>query len=168
MAELRALDKIDIAALRKAEDVCFFHREDRSYIRAIKRAPQATTANPFLTEQVREIDCGTDWHDFEGSDGISREPPYFDGFAMVNNSRYADIWPTLSTLLKPGDTLTLSWRRGAWNSEVVRQAGLHGDVLYLQIHRGKHTLTFFVDHSMGPDNTARMIRNVRPKKATND
>ena len=154
------IDAMQLAALRKCDDVCLFHRDGKSYLRAIKRAKR-TEADPFATDQIIEVPAGTKWTDYSRDGGMSWPMPAFDGFAMIGN--YADsAWRTIATLLRASDQLTLYWQRDAWRSPVVESVGFHGDAVGLIVTRGKAILRFHVSASIGPDNSARMIKNVRP------
>ena len=153
------LDAVQLAALRKCDDVCFFHRVDKSYIRAIKRNPR-TEADPFATEVAVDIPAATHWHDYAKDRAISYPLPTFDGFEMVGN--YSEsTWRTTAGMLRKGDCLALEWSKDA-HSPVVDESGLHVDTLHLIVTRGKDRLRFLIDYAITPNNSARMIKNVRP------
>jgi hypothetical protein len=156
--EVAGLDAVQLAALRKCDDVCFFHREGKSYIRAIKRY-RPSERDPFAGDVEVVIDCATRWHDYAKDRGISFKVPSFDGFEMVGN--YDDsCWRTTAIMLRKGDVLTLDWSKDC-QSPVVADGGLHVDYVRLMVQRGKDRLWFHIDHAVTPDNSARMIKNVR-------
>jgi len=156
------LDAIQLAALRKCDDVAFYHHEGKSYIRAIKRVRQSE-AQPFAQDVVVEIPCATRWNDYSQTRGISWPVPSFQAFEMVGN--YSEsCWQTTAGMLRKGDELTLEWSHNCFgcDSDLVR-AGFQLDRLTLCVARGAAKLRFHVDDSVCPvTSTARMIRNVRP------
>lgn len=156
------IDAVQLAALRKCSDVVFSHFNDASSIRAIKRT-RACASNPFAGDVELTIPCETRWNDYAKDCGMSWPVPSFRGFEMFGN--YDDsAWRTIATLLKVGDVLTLEWSRDAASHETMRQLGLHGDRLRLLVIRGKARMWFELATSICPDNTARMIRDVRPRE----
>jgi hypothetical protein len=154
------IDAVQLAALRKCTDVVFSHFKGESSIRAIKRK-RACAADPFAGDVEMTVACETRWNDYATDCGISWPVPSFRGFEMFGN--YEDsAWRTIASLLKVGDVLTLEWSRDAASHETMRKLGLHGDRLRLLVVRGKARLWFELATSICPDNTARMIRDVRP------
>ena len=156
------LDAIQLAALRKCDDVAFFHREGRSYIRAIKRM-QPSAGAPFAQDVIVEIECATRWDDYSREFATSAAPVSFDAFEMCGN--YSDsAWRTIASLLRKGDRLMLHWSKDCMGpqSDLCR-AGFHLDRLSLAVGRGTdQRLNFHIDDSVClGTNTARMIRNVR-------
>lgn len=161
------LTTLQIAALRKCDDVAFFHNDTggngfRSYIRAIKRAPQPTEANPFPEERIMEIPAATRWTDYARTAGQSYPVPEFTGFHMTGNYDETPI-RTVAELLKPGDKLTLHWKRDAGRTQALDEnaPAFHVDRLLIYVERasGKR-LTFLLASTLCEDNTARMIRRV--------
>jgi len=157
------LDAIQIAALRKCDDVVFTHRAGQSYIRAVKRAPMPTAADPFPQEHTIEIPCDTRWHDYSREFAQSYPMPEFTAFEMVGN--YSEsAWRTIASLLRKADRLMLHWSKDCLgpDSDLAR-AGFHLDRLELCIARGANDrLTFRIDDAIVRDgSSARMIRNVR-------
>lgn len=145
------LTALELAALRKSDDICAFHREGRSFLRAYK----------FAVDQNIEIECGTCWTDYSRESGTSYPVPLFDAFAMVGNYTHSAL-RTIVTLLHVGDELSLAWVRDAGKS-YVKDAGLHWDTVDLLVRRGDKRLRFHLDTNVCKDNSARMIQNVRAK-----
>jgi hypothetical protein len=159
------LTTVELAALRKCDDAAFFHREGRSFARAIKRAGLPTAADPFPQESIVEIECGTQWNDYSREFGTSWPMPQFDAFEMVGNYS-GSCWRTTTSMLRKGDTLTLHWSKDIMGAgSDLCKAGFHMDRLTLCVARGDARLTFHIDDSVvAGHSTARMIRNVRPAK----
>ncbi len=159
-----ALDKIQIAALRKADRIAFHHRpgagenvKPASWIDAIQAA-RVTTADPFSQDRMVTVTCAHRFTDYERESGQHVTDGAFTGFDMIHTAHACEEWQTVASLLQAGDALTLHWQRGAWGSPALRDAGIVGDRLLLVVERGKRRLTFTVGHYTGPPNTARMVR----------
>jgi hypothetical protein len=157
--EVTGLDAVQLAALRKADDLCFVHNYGgQSYIRAIKRKG-CYNPDPFAQDVEFIVACGTRWHDYAKGLGIQTMPSCFEAFEMVGN--YPDsCWRTIAGCLRKGDELVLEWSKDC-QSPVVNDAALHVDYVQLVVVRGDQRLKFHIDHSISPDNSARMIKNVR-------
>jgi hypothetical protein len=156
------LDAIQLAALRKCDDVVFCHRDGVSYIRAVKRV-RPSDAEPFAQDVAVEFPCETRWTDYSREWCIAYPVPQFAGFEMVGN--YTDgTWRTIAHALRKGDVLCLHWMKDCMgkDSDLCR-AGLTLDRLELVVMRGANKLTFHLDDKvMHADSLARMIKNVRP------
>jgi hypothetical protein len=172
--ETKPLDAIQVAALRKADRVAFFHRDKpdatgfTSYIEAIK-SPSPTENDPFAKEAYVFIPCEFRVTDYTRGEKIPYGSDAFNAFEMVYS--YNDEWKTTASLLRAGDKLCLHWQRGGWNTEAMENATpkFYGDKLCLLVTRGDSAelgkygknakvLTFHVDTSICEDNSARMIR----------
>ena len=158
------LDAIQLAALRKADRVAFFHRDkpdatnETSYINAIKEN-KPSASNPFAPRETGII-IPVEFRltDYTRGTKIPYGSDAFNAFEMVYS--YNDAWSTVTSLLRVGDKLCLHWTRGGFTTERMEQATPHfyGDTLYLLVTRGEKVLTFHVDTSICEDNSARMIR----------
>ena len=58
--EIKPLDALQIAAMRKADVMCFHHRERQSYIRAVKRNAK-TERNPFAEDEYNDSSTPESW-----------------------------------------------------------------------------------------------------------
>lgn len=151
------LSKIDLAALRKADSMCFdlYRRDDEiiSRIRAIKRH-EPSPADPYARDIEHPIDVNHVVVDYDNStyDAV------YEAFHMSHSSQYSDTLQTILRLLRAGDELTLYWVAGNSNG-YLEEANLYRDELKLVVMRGgKRALTFNVDTSICANNTARMVR----------
>jgi hypothetical protein len=139
----RGLDAIQVAALRKASRVCFYHRPkpdasgETSYICAIKEhAP--SPLNPFAPHET-SILIPCEWRLREytrssSSDAIPYGSDQFNAFEWVNCAQSDECWQTTASLLRAGDKL------------------------FLDVQRGEKRLSFHIDTSVCENNPARMIR----------
>jgi hypothetical protein len=160
------LDAIQLAALRKADRVSFFHRAkpdatgETSYICATKENKPSGN-DPFPRESVVIIPCECRLVDYSNA-AIPFDSTDWSGFAMIHAAQFDDAWKTTTSLLNARDKLTLKWSRGAWTTERMENATpkFYGDVLELCVARGGKTksLTFHVETSICENNSARMIR----------
>lgn len=160
------LDAVQLAALRKADSVCFFHRPkpdttgETSYINAIKRAKQSA-ADPFSQDVCVQIVCEHRLTDYSDSDSkIPYDSEAFNAFEMIHSAQHENAWQTTASLLRAGDKLMLIWERGAFTTQHMKEATpkFYGDRLSLLVTRGERQLTFHIDTRVCEDNSARMIR----------
>jgi hypothetical protein len=163
-----ALDAIQIAALRKANRVCFFHRANMkpdasgfaSYISAVKEN-RPSAKDPFGLAAEISIPCKSTLRDYSsGEQKVGYLSEAWSGFDMIHVAQSEEVWQTTASLLRPGDKLTLDWWRGGFTTEAMQNASPHfyGDSLHLQVRRGEKVLTFHISTRVGEDNTARMVR----------
>jgi hypothetical protein len=164
--ETTGLDAIQLAALRKANRVCFYHRATpdatglRSYIACIKTTDR-TKLNPFEGETTLCFPVDYRLRDYtQGDDKIPYNGDAWNAFEMIHSAQVAEEWRTIVSLLRTGDKLTLMWDRGGWTTEAMQCASpkFYGDKLSLIVERAKATLHFHIDMHVGENNTARMIR----------
>lgn len=93
------------------------------------------------------------WHWPSGFSSEVQEPVpqcFFSGYDR-------EEWKTIVRTLRIGSTLMASWVADN-NSENIREAGFHMDLVRLVATTGSRKDTFIVGWSCGPDNTARMVR----------
>lgn len=151
------ISKLDLAALRKADAICFDHyRKDADMpvhrIRAIKRA-DVTERDPFAQDVTHNIDVNSVVY----AHGDGAHVSQWTCFEMLHTAQYDDVWMTIVGLLKVGDELTLVWTADN-NNGYVNEAGLHHDQLSLRVDRNGKRLTFKVRSSVCQNNTARTCR----------
>lgn len=168
-----ALSKLDIAALRKADSVCFYLHEGQHYIRAIKEAGLDERArDPFAHDQDYRIEADgmvTDYsRDSVGDHYLYSPGPVVSCFYMVHVAQFSPEFRTAVGFLRPEDEPVIEWVRDN-NSETIRSAGLHVDECHLRIRRWKKgrdgvakgpvMLRFMMGYTITPDNSARMVRD---------
>lgn len=91
------------------------------------------------------------------STGPSDMRPWLAGLAHVPNYPTSEMRAIRDFVLKVGDVLSLAWLQDN-NNDNHREAGLHHDQCFLVVQRGKHIGRFLIGDSVGPDDTARMVR----------
>lgn len=140
----------DVRALRHADALCFDQlRDGTSHIRAILRAEHSSTGY----EQVHTIPCTSRLEDYGRGTG---------DFTAYHQEMYPLVDAMCKTLLRhmrKGCSIGLIWKRDN-NTENLRSVGFHRDELEVAI-QPKHANwadTFLVAVSVGPDNTARMVK----------
>ena len=165
--EKTGLDAVQVAALRKADTVCFFHRTvpdatgETSYIDAAKKH-KPSPIDPFAPHETHiVIPCDFRLREYtRGDDKIAFDATNWHAFEWIGSAQFSEEWLTIASLLRAGDKLTLLWQRGAWTNESMRNATpqFFGDSLSLIVAREKVTLQFHIDTSVCENNSARMIR----------
>lgn len=155
---MHELTAFEIKALRAADDVAFYHREDGSgLIRAIKRADYKV---PFSEDRSVEIEAQSGFHNYAIEEGFIPKT----AFALVGSYKFGTM--TLTTalnMLRSGDRVRLEWSVDGHRNGYVKDAGLHADALYLLIERQRggrwrQVAGFEITNGVNPGNSARMIR----------
>lgn len=156
------LTAIQLAALRKCDDIVFRHKMGRSTIEAIKRA-KPTATQPFHQEVVVIIPVKHRLTDY-GSDERRMPDGRFDGFQSAACMRFNPELQTILALLRTGDTLELDWQHLAQSSPALLEAGVFIDTLNLRVSRanrkpGDAALVFHVgmNASVGTHRFGNMI-----------
>jgi hypothetical protein len=176
-AVLGVLSADDLAALRRAEDVTFYHHDGTAFIRlglgmgmGTPRVytprqqllfPDTSSARP-TADRVRDIPVasGVSGYDDGGRGDMwtSRDAPNVVCFASPYVAAQRNrLWVTITDSLRRGDQLTLLWLADA-NYDLLRENGLHRDVLSLLVRRGGKELEFHVQEQVNYDQPGRMIR----------
>jgi hypothetical protein len=146
----KALTKLDITALRSADDVRAFLHEGNYYLRAYKRKPYGST-DPWAEDKAHQIACSgytKNWAAEYASEPIT------SGYASLAKWECDGIWQ----ILRAGDEITLCFNKGGITTDNHRNVGYVGDSLVIEVHRGEKVLHFLGDTYSGPDNTARICR----------
>lgn len=175
----------DVAALRKADSVTFHYFRGAGVIRAHLRGgysnpPRIYTAreqrmfpntDSYSADRMREISVQTVLSGYasggetawrmtdSGSSHTGGADSNPAAFHMEHSGQYSPTWQTIARAIHSGDRIRLTWTADN-NNETFRLASLHADELHLIIMRAdaKPHATFLVDHSVTPDNSARMIQ----------
>lgn len=149
------LTKDDIAAIRKANDLCVHLNTNNpdGLVRLIKRKPY--NAKPFDCDQEHALPARVQMENRTVAQCFEMIGIYHDQGCHASN--------VLKTL-RVGDELTFSFWPDAHSNQYVKDAGLHADVLYLDVRRdGKRVARWEIGHSIGPDNSARMCHGARQR-----
>jgi hypothetical protein len=161
------LTAADITALRTADYVSFHqydgigkivanaHGRGEQRIYTAREQKLFPTASHLDRSRVMVVDSAMH--------GYTSDDEYFGGrkdgraYASVSTPSMSDHWQTLVSLLRAGDVLTLRWSASN-NTDNHKSVGFHADELRVLVRRGDKVLTFLVDYSVGPYNSARMIQ----------
>lgn len=150
------LTKLDIRAMRDADSVSFHYHAGESHVSCSKRVKDA---GPFDERERRyDIICTSDVTVYRDDNREDRHAAAC--FAMIHSSQYSEEWQTLVSCLKPGDVLSMRWVAADNNGYLKSAAGekLYHDRLYVKVKRDTRRLSFHVDDSVCPNNSARMVR----------
>ncbi|RLG34527.1 hypothetical protein DRN97_02340 [Methanosarcinales archaeon] len=80
-------------------------------------------------------------------------------FHMINWAKGDAAWQTIVSLLRTGDEIILSWKKGWGDNKLLEDAGITEDALYLRVRRkGKIKYTFLVDTQTGRKANGGMVR----------
>lgn len=171
----KPLEKIDLDALRRADSISFHYRADnrgshfpesKDYICATKR-PQPDKA--FETERQHFIACEHEEHVYraESDLGGNYEVELESGFDMIHSAEFDHDWRTIAGLLRRGDILRLVWCAGGASNGYIKDAGLRGDTLRLEVQRGdkRRAMSFLVATSVCARNSAAMCQTRRKKES---
>jgi len=78
---------------------------------------------------------------------------------MINWAKGDAAWQTIVSLLRTGDEIILSWKKGWGDNKLLEDAGITEDALYLRVRRkGKIKYTFLVDTQTGRKANGGMVR----------
>lgn len=166
MTEPYKLTKLDISALRKADNIAVHlhdgHPEGR--VRVIKRAPNATPKNPFPQEVEHVLPCPVviDGYgcDSEAMDKIKGGRARCFELIYLYPSQQTHASCVIKTL-REGDEITFRFFPDAHSNGYVAEKDLHADVLYLEVRRnGKRIAKWEIESSVCADNSARMCQGL--------
>lgn len=162
------LTKLDIAAIRHADYLHVVYdapknlNGDTCRVRATKRR-EPTERDPFAHDVDHYIAAPVivyqNWKtDISAARCSSLVYLYPDQITHAGS--------VLRTL-RAGDAIAFRFWPDALPNGNVKGAGLHADVLYLLVYRNcKQVAEYKLDVSVCEDNTARMCRNIYPRKET--
>lgn len=166
------LTRDDIAAMRLADGVSFSVNKGAAYIRTSlddKYSDESriyTAREQRLFPEVREIIGGRERRFFCDYRVEYYGPKYapdapYACCAVEMFARQSGAWRTIARLARPGDRVRLDWTGGN-DSDNMRDVGYHRDELRLILvgPNGRDRLAFLAAVSVGPNNTARMVRVV--------
>src|SRR5438105_3158368 len=65
---------------------------------------------------------------------------YRTAFAMIGSAQFDRPWQTILRNLRKGDELRLRWQPDYHSNDYVKQAGLHGDVVSLEVRKNQRRI----------------------------
>jgi len=141
--EKKGITKMDIKALKKADSVVFHINE----IIAIKEKED----DPF-PEMQYAIPV-----DYE-KEAYGKDMFYKAQYVLMWAKDNA-VWQTIISLLREGDKIILSWKKGWGDNELLEDAGLTEDALYLKVQRkGKTKYTFLLITRIGRKGVGGLVQ----------
>ncbi len=153
------LTKLDIAAMRAANTLCVHltAHNPTGLVRLIKHADRSKDVFAQDAEHVL-ADCEVNLYGFHNRTAIR------DGgkcFSLINfyHSQHTPASCIIRTL-RIGDVISFQFYPDAHSNQYVKNAGLHADVLYMNVKRGDKRFTWKLDCQVCPNNSARMCHNV--------
>jgi hypothetical protein len=150
------LDRDDLAAIRKADSVCFRIHEGVATIECIKKDRDEFGDKERRRDVVVEGSISHASWSHEDRETFTRAWTYF------GSAQYTEQWRTCTQLLRIGDTLKIEFRGDHGTNGLCKDANLHADELYLRVERGEGTnrkrLYFLLDAQVSLSNSARMVQ----------
>ena len=172
-AEQYLLSRDDVTAFRMAQRVAFVVRDDgTAYMRASLRESWTDETRIFTVREQRlfpathdlggrdrKVPCAQRVCDYHPNRPLHDERARYDCFYYDQFARQNDEWLTIAGAMRPGDQIQLEWTAGN-DSPVMNAVGYHRDELRLKLANadGGNIRFFLVAVQVGPDNTARMVR----------
>jgi hypothetical protein len=153
------LTKNDIAAIRRADDICIHlnSRNPNGLVRLIKR--KAYDAKPFETDQEYILTATATMETMEGKRALENGNAECFTMAGIYHSQASGVSSILKTL-REGDEIIFSFYPDMHSNGYVAAAGLHADGLYLHVRRNGKRQTWEFDSQVCPNNSARMCKGV--------
>jgi hypothetical protein len=153
ITEITAQDK---RALRNADKITFNLHGGVAMIRAHRDGEH--TASGFDDEHRIYTDVSVADYDPRRGDPTMEA---YSCYHWIGWPKHDHTTQSLLSRIAVGDTLKLEWTAGNDNDN-YRSVGFHRDELRLVIgHKNGKAEKYLVAVSVGPDNTARMVRRVR-------
>lgn len=152
------LTKLDIAAIRKADDLVVVLAEGKPAVTLTKKK-RLNDPDPYAQDTRYSLDAPVTldgWHRREET-ATARCFSY----VTIFHNQHTHTSSVLNTL-RVGDQISFRFWPDAHSNTNMARARLHGDVLYLDVYRNGHRhAEFEIDHTNCPDNSARMCRGVK-------
>jgi len=171
------LTKQDLKCLKNSDSICFDFNNDRKQEESQIRCNQTGSKTNTGFDQTHYIKCESRFDiyvDKEGSNyqTISYTKPVHC-FGWVSSPKYDNVWQSILTNIKENDSIILDWKscsdgyikgcsctvKSDNGSYIARDERIYKDDLYITILKstGKR-LTFHLETSICPNNSARMIK----------
>jgi hypothetical protein len=158
---MTALTKFDVAAIRHADalSVHLSSRNPEGLVRAVKRH-QRTEKDPYAQDVAHTIDAAVVLDTMRGQEELKNGQAQFFASVGLYHSQHCHASAVLRTL-RAGDDISFRFYPDGHTNQYIAAAGLHGDLLKLQVRRnGKLIADWELTTSICPNNSARMCRGV--------
>ena len=154
------LTKNDIAAIRKADDLCIHLNKanPQGLIRLIKRKPMFD-AKPFEQDQEHLLTASATIETIRGRQALESGAAECFECVGIYHSQHTPVSSILKTL-KEGDEITFVFSPDYHCNGYVAAAGLHADALLLNVTRNGKRQTWELATQVCENNSARMCRGV--------
>lgn len=148
--DTQSITQEQVKALKKADYLVFQYQDGESIIR-VGKVDKRTRKN----EELVIIDCGTILYNPRSE----KEGEIIKAVHLESDVKYNQHIKTIISRIKKDDVLILKWRANN-NSDLLSQAGLYRDELYLIISRpnGKKE-EYLIAVTITSNNLAKMIQN---------
>lgn len=156
-----ALSKIDIAALRKADDISVHLHLDKpqGVVRLIKRK-HVTAHDPFAVDTEHTLDVPVSLYGSQGRDGLAAGAVKCHALVGLYHSQHSHASCVINTL-RVGDEIEFVFAPDHHSNGYVASAGLHADALKLYVRRqGKRVAEWTLYTGICSPNSARMCDGV--------
>lgn len=154
------LTALDIAALRKADDICVHltERHPSGLIRVIKRA-EKTTKNPFAQDVEHIIAAPVEIDVFNAAPEIASGKAKCFALVSLYHSQKTPASMIVNSL-RAGDVVRFVFRPDHHTNGYLARVKLHADVLCLMVWRNGKRVEHTLHASIAPENSARMCAGV--------
>ena len=159
---MKALEKIDVAALRKADRLAIGLNPDGTMVCRAVKENRKTDSNPYAQDVMVDIPSTVVLHHNWRMD-------HTHATCAANFSFYRCGSPTAEQTaidsVKVGDFIEFEFYADSHTIGYMTDAGLHADSLRLHINRGgKLAATYLLDVHCSSDTWGRMVRGLRLKE----
>ena len=162
LATTTALTTVDIANLKRAKTLSFFHQCDGTVV--VRLTIKSNLTNQEYELRVPSIIYGGS-SKFGGND-YSVDDIEGASFGIVT-PEFSEEWRTVTDIVKAGDRLEVHWHMGGHTSQLLQKHGLVGDSIEIVIKKKarkdsrhpKPSLKFLLDVRITEkDSSARMFK----------
>lgn len=156
-----SIDKTDLAALLKADDICVHLTIDhpQGLVRAIKRK-RHTPKDPFAQDVEHRVTATATIDNYRGQEAFDRGGVKCFELLGVYASQKSHVYSVLRTL-RVGDQLVFRFYPDGHNNGYGAAGRIHVDALYLDVYRKGHLYAkWLLDTGVGENNSARMCSGV--------
>lgn len=162
---MSALTKNDITAFRKADQIVVHLSDLGARVALVKRKPY--NAEPFETDQEYKLEnCEVRLETTRGREALANGSARCFELVYLYHDQHTHASSVVKSL-RAGDEIAFCFAPDHHTNGYVADAGLHADALLLRINRANKYLTFELENSIGPNNSARMCFGV-PKDPSYD
>lgn len=153
------LTKEDIFAIRKADVLCMHLNKTHpgGLVRLIKR--KSYSPKPFETDQEYILSAKVEIETHRGKTALEAGAAECFAHVGIYHEQASHVSSVLKTL-RVGDDVTFAFHPDGHGNGYVAAAGLHADVLYLDVRREGKRTRWEIEISVCPNNSARMCRGV--------